>query len=53
MPQRGAVLGIPDSVLDVGAHAVPGLDRYRLGGGGHVQVRGDERVRVHVRDEAV
>src|SRR5439155_21837757 len=51
--QGGAVLGIPDSVLNIGAHPVPGLDGGGLGRGGHVGVGGDERVGVHVVDQAV
>jgi hypothetical protein len=47
------VFGIAETILDVGAHPVPCLDRDRFGRGGHVEVGGDERVRVHVLDQTV
>ena len=46
MPQRGAVLGVAEQVLDRGAVPVPVLDRGGPLAGGHVEVGHDERVAV-------
>ena len=45
--QRGAVLGVAEQVLHLGAVAVPVLDRGGALAGGDVEVGHDERVAVH------
>jgi hypothetical protein len=46
------VLGVADSVFDVGAHPVPRLQRGGLGRGRHVEVSGDERACCAIRSRS-